>query len=237
MYAAAVEGAGGTAVEVPLGLSAAELQKLAATVQGVCLPGSPADLNPAYWGAETDPATAPADPAREANDFFWLEHAQKAGKPLLAICYGVQSLNTWRGGTLVQDLSPVPVNHSAGRSVAVAHSALIPELSLLGRILAEDSEAAEEAPAADGFLRLPINTSHHQAIGVPGDGLRIVARCPEDGVVEAIENNVDYVSPEGASVEKQWLLGVQWHPERSCDISAASRAIFRAFVQAARAIS
>lgn len=236
MYAAAVEQSGGVPVEVPLGMAAAELRQLAETIHGVCLPGSPADLSPAYWGAEVDPATSPSDPAREANDFFWLEHAQKSRKPVLAICYGVQALNTWRGGTLVQDLSPVPVNHSAGRAVAIAHSALIPRMSLLGRVLLEDAAAVAEAPTTDDFLRLPVNTSHHQAIGVPGEGLRIVARCPDDAVIEAVENEPDYISPEGTPVQRQWLLGVQWHPERSFDISAGSRAIFHALIRASAAV-
>ena len=233
MYAAAVEQAGGEAVEVPLGLAAAELQAIAESCTGFCLPGSPADVNPAYYGAEVDPATSPADPAREAYDFFMLEHAQRHGKPVLAICFGVQSLNAWRGGTLVQDLLPMPVNHAAGSKVAVAHSVLIPAESLLGEVLLADAQSRIEAPSGDGFLRLPVNTSHHQAVGTPGEGLRIVARCPEDGVIEAVENDPAYVSPEGVHVGKQFLIGVQWHPERSYDISAASRTLFSRLVSAA----
>ncbi len=238
MYAAAVERSGGEAVEVRLGLPASEMQRIANTCHGVCLPGSPADVNPAYWGGEVDPATSPADPAREANDFFFLEDAEKHGKPVLAICYGMQSLNAWKGGTLVQDLTPVPVNHSAGAKVAVAHTVLVPEHSLLGVCLKATPKGREEislpaddtnTPVEQRYLRLPVNTSHHQAVGVSGDGLRIVARCPEDGVIEAVEFGLEHVE----SPVRQFVLGVQWHPERSYDISAASREIFRRFVSEA----
>ena len=233
MYATAVERSGGEPVEVPRGLPASALEKLAETCQGYCLPGSPADVNPAYYAADVDPAIAAADPAREACDFFLLEHAQKHGKPVLAICFGMQALNAWRGGTLVQDLLPMPVNHSAGSKVAVAHTVLIPQESTLGDLFCEDDDARAEAPKTDGYLRLPVNTSHHQAVGVPGEGLRIVARCPEDGVIESVENDAAFISPEGSSVSGQFLLGVQWHPERSYDISAASRMLFNRLVQAA----
>ena len=73
------------------------------------------------------------------------------------------------------------------------------------------------------MLHLPVNSSHHQAIATAGDGLRVVARSPEDGVVEAVE---------GASngVGGRFVVGVQWHPERTFDESAASRALFARFV-------
>ena len=36
-------------------------------------------------------------------------------------------------------------------------------------------------------IGLPVNSSHHQAVERPGDGLRVVARCPADNVIEAVE--------------------------------------------------
>jgi putative glutamine amidotransferase len=53
-----------------------------------------------------------------------------------------------------------------------------------------------------------------------------VARCPDDGVIEAVE-----IDPAMFHVEHpQFLLGVQWHPERSYEISATSRALFARLV-------
>lgn len=223
-YAAAVSEAGGEPVEIALGREERQLREVAGGCDGFCLTGSPADVDPVRYGAEREPATAPADVQRESADFLLLDHAERLLKPVLGVCYGAQSMNVWAGGTLVQDLHPVPVNHSAGSRVAVAHAAQVVETSQLGAMLEE-----EEAPLNNGFLRLPVNTSHHQAVASPGDGFRVVARCPDDGVIEAIEKT------GGDFGSRVWMLGVQWHPERSVAISGASRALFRQLVQEARA--
>ena len=54
-----------------------------------------------------------------------IQDAHNLYKPILAICFGTQILNVWRGGTLVQDLTVMPVNHGAGGKVAIAHSAAV----------------------------------------------------------------------------------------------------------------
>jgi putative glutamine amidotransferase len=221
-YAAAVERAGGEPVELPLTLPPSSIIELVNTCHGILLPGSPADVDPQKYGQEVVEATAPADPPREAVDELLMEHAHNLSKPLLGICYGAQILNVWRGGTLVQDLTPMPVNHSAGGAVAIAHAVAIAPASLLGSLL-----LPEEAPLQEGFLRLPVNSSHHQAVGIPGDGLRIVARSTQDGVIEAIE------ATQSGEWSDHFILAVQWHPERSCEISAASRAIFARLVREA----
>ena len=225
-YAKAIEQSGGEPVEIPLSGTPAEIAKLASSCQAVLLPGSPADVNPHKYGQELDPATAPADLPRENVDELLLQDAHNLYKPILGICYGTQMLNVWRGGTLIQDLTgPLPVNHEAGRSVAIAHSAAIASNSALSAMI-----TSEETTEVDGFLRLSINSSHHQAIGTPGDNLRIVARCPQDGVIEAIEGGQSQ-----GNANEHFVLGVQWHPERSFEISPSSKALFVRFVKEAAA--
>ena len=223
-YALAVERAGGEAVKVDLNLRQAQIADLITSCQGYLLPGSGADVNPEKYGQEMHPECAPTDNARESVDELLLQDAHSLYKPLLCICFGIQSLNVWRGGTLVQDLAVVPVNHRAGRSVAIAHTVAIAPQSLLGELV-DKNEVSE----VEGFLRLPVNSSHHQALGIAGDGLRVSARCPQDAVLEAVEGGQ---AMEGA--EAHFVLGVQWHPERSTDISPTSRAIFDRFVMEAR---
>ena len=216
-YADAVRASGGTPVEIALDLPHSELVALADSCDAILLPGSPADVDPARYGQTPEETTAPADAAREAVDRYLLEQALHTGKPVFGICFGTQMINVYFGGTLVQDLAPMPVNHPAGRAVAVAHTVAVDRASLL----AESIDHAE-LTEVDGELRLPVNSSHHQAVGIAGSKLRVTARCPQDGVAEAVELPGD-----------DFLLGVQWHPERTFHSSASSRALFTRFVHEA----
>jgi putative glutamine amidotransferase len=217
-YERAVSLAGGEPVRVPLDRSQDETLKLMATCDGVLLPGSNADVDPARFRAPKSPHTAAADPRRDAVDDLLLEDAYKQRKPVLGICYGLQSLNVYRAGSLVQHIpeflpeaARAKVDHEAGKKAAVAHSVEIDPNSKLARIVAETH---------GGPLVVPVNSSHHQSADEIGQGLRIVARCPDDGIIEALEGT----APD------HFVLAVQWHPERSVDDDPASRAIFRALI-------
>jgi putative glutamine amidotransferase len=205
-YAHAVEACGGVAVAVDLAASPTDVARLANTCAGILLPGSPADVNPQKYGQEPVPECAPPDAAREAVDELLLQDAFNLHKPLLCICYGTQSLNVWKGGALTQHLTG-EINHEAGRSVSDAHAVAISSASEhLGRF----------APSAQ------VNSSHHQAVSVPGDGFSVVATAP-DGTIEAMEQP-----------GRHFVLGIQWHPERTLE-NPVSRAIFEDFVHAASA--
>lgn len=235
-YAAAVEKSGGEPIEIPLDEPPATTAKLIAGCQGILLPGSGADVDPQRYGQTAETQTAPADPARENVDELLLEDAHNLRKPIFTICFGTQMLNVWRGGSLIQHLNPEasPVNHRR-RGVPVAHEAAIAPDSLLAQTIATAevgsarSAASEQRTTNNGQLAIPVNSSHHQAIATPGKGLRVSAHSPEDGVIEAIENAPG--TPGG------FVLGVQWHPERTYDSSAASRALFSRFIAEATAWS
>ncbi len=216
-YERAVRSAGGEPVVIPVNATSAEIAQAVKACDAVLLPGSPADVDPEKYGAVRQPETAPADPFRDNTDELLLQDAFNMRKPVFGICYGLQSLNVWRTGTLNQELPP-GVNHNAGRKVEQAHRVQIDGKSKLAKILREAGALPES-----NELAFPVNSSHHQAPENLGDGLRLVAWCPEDGVKEAVEG----ISPD------QFVLGVQWHPERTYDSDPASRAMFRAFVQAA----
>jgi putative glutamine amidotransferase len=219
-YAAAVEEAGGIPVVVPLHVSQEEQAQLIAGAQGVLLPGSPADVNPEKFGEPIDPKSEPADPLREAADELLLQDAFNLQKPIFGICYGMQSMNVWRGGSLVQHLQTA-VNHAPGRQVAEAHPIAVAP----GSLLAELVETAQSAMSP-----VLVNSSHHQAVARVGDQLHPVAISPLDGTVEAVEGSSSsgHPAPGGS-----FVLGVQWHPERTFDSSPLSRELFRAFVEAA----
>ncbi len=219
-YFHALLSSGAVGVPIPLDASAATIAKLVASCSGVLLPGSPADLNPQKYGEAPVPECAAPDPAREAVDELLLQDAFHLGKPLFGICYGVQSLNVWKGGSLIQHLPKVTsVDHDPGPGILSAHSVhLTPSSNLAGIVGADHDLVSITEPAAT-----IVNSSHHQAVSVLGEGLRVTARCSEDETIEALEGTSD----------DHFVLGVQWHPERSFDASAASRHLFRAFVEAA----
>jgi putative glutamine amidotransferase len=123
----------------------------------------------------------------------------------------MQSLNVWCGGSLLQDLQ-TGVIHRASRAVEEAHAV----------VLGPDTRLSSLLPAeAKGVLQ--VNSTHHQAVRLAGDRLRIAAVSPLDGVVEAVELNS----------LTHFVVGIQWHPERTLEQSAFSRSVFDAFVRAA----
>ena len=215
-YEAAVRMAGGEPVRISLDQLSGAIMRTLATCDGVLLPGSKADVDPATYGAARDPHTANADAKRDAIDKVLLDHAYQHRKPVLGICYGLQSLNVHRRGTLVQHIES-KINHEAGRAVPRAHEVQIEPSSRLGEIVG----TIKPAP-------IPVNSSHHQSADAIGEGLRVVAYSPTDGIVEAIEGT----SPD------HFVLAVQWHPERSVDepdaLGDSARKIFQHFIDRAR---
>src|SRR5216684_2287739 len=195
-YERAVEQAGGEPVRIPLDQPSAEVMKIEVLkimggCDGILLPGSKADVDPARFGAPRSPHTAAADPRRDAVDELLLRDAYSRRKPVLGICYGLQSLNVYRAGSLIQHIPD-----------------FLPE-ELRKRV---DHEAGKN---------VPVNSSHHQSTDAIGSGLRISARCPDDGIIEALEG----------TASDHFVVAVQWHPERSVDADESSRAIFRALIK------
>ena len=219
-YEHAVRFAGGVPIRVPLDITEDEVKRLAEQCDGVLLPGGAADIDPAKYRMARHPKTELADPHREAVDQLLIEEAYEQRKPILGICYGMQILNVFRSGSLLQHIES-KINHEAGRKVKVAHQIEVDGDSRLGSMLGPVIEQS----AGEKKISIPVNSSHHQSADVVGGGLRVVATCPDDGIVEAIEGT----SPE------HFVLGVQWHPERSLENDASSPAIFRALIENARA--
>lgn len=213
MYLRSVENAGGVAVQIPLDLGANDLERRALELDAILLPGSPADVDPGRYHAGRHRQTADADIHREATDLALLRHCFDQGKPVLAICYGVQILNVYLGGSLVQDI-PSEVQ------TAIEHRWPAGEREPYHGVRLE--KASRMAP---GQPEARVNSSHHQSIREPGRGLSVTARA-DDGVIEAVE----------LAGDASWVIGVQWHPERMTEDALAQK-LFQDFVAAARTVT
>lgn len=212
-YIAALQSSGATPVLIPLHERQDRVAKLLSTTQGVLLPGSRYDVDPERYSELRIPQCGPSDPGRTAVDELLLQDAFNLRKPVLAICHGLQTLNVWLNGTLIQDLDTVThtqVDHSPGRDVVDAHPIQIVANSRLSHLATSDEQ---------------VNSSHHQAIAKLGDRLLISAICLADGIVEAVELD----SPD------HFAIGVQWHPERTFAAKSLSRSVFRTLIQSAEA--
>lgn len=213
-YEEAVQEAGAEAVLLPLG-DPKKLNERLGGLDGFVLPGSPADIEPEKYGAKDLGVSAEADVPRELTDRAILEHAFREQKPVLAICYGCQLLNVYLGGTLVQD-----VQTETGTGVAHRKKDITPEPK-------EDPEhevrfeKGSRLAELNGEERAIVNSSHHQSILKPGRELEITGRA-SDGIVESVEWDSD----------RNWVVGVQWHPERMKG-DGLSRKLFTELVAAA----
>ena len=212
-YLRAVRAAGGRPVQVSLLSSPAKLRQLAQTLDAIVLPGSPADVNPKKYGAKRHRKSGKPDAKRENTDFALLKHALPAGKPVLAICYGVQSLNVHLGGSLIQDI-PSELRRPLVHSRSDHHADATHQVRIQGGRLAKLA----------GRTKVTVNSLHHQSVRRPGRGLRVTARAP-DGVIEAVEGT------RGPA----WVVGVQWHPERMPDDALAGKLFKRLVSEASRA--
>ena len=218
-YFEAVQRAGGKPEHVSLGLSEEELKQQAASLAAFVLPGSPADVDPARYGEPRHAKTKTLDADRDRTDSAILEHALAAHKPVLAICYGCQILNVHQGGTLVQDIQAEKAGTDAHGKTDLAANATTKDLEHEAT-LAEGSQLQKLAGATEAR----INSSHHQSIERPGEKLRVTARGT-DGIIEGVELESAH----------DWVVGVQWHPERMPDDAFAQK-LFEDFVGAARKV-
>lgn len=192
-YIEAVARAGGAAVVLPIQDPACAADVIG-RVDAVVLSGG-GDVAPERYGATPHPAVGGVHEERDAWEVAVIAAARAGGRPVLAICRGLQVLNVALGGTLIQHLP----EHQAGagdphflpdRFDVASHHVEVLAGSRLAKVL--DRE------------RVAVNTLHHQAIDRVADGL-VVSACDQHGIIEAVE------------ISDEPVLGVQWHPELIAD--------------------
>ena len=212
-YSEAVEAAGGVPIHIPLIPDREYLSALFDRLDGLVFSGSDSDLDPAFYGEDSHPKLGPVFPERDQTDLMLLELAETLAMPVLAICFGMQSLNVSRGGTLIQDIESQvtnPIKHEQGQVYSrPSHSIKIEADSLLAQL------------AAGASVR--VNSSHHQAVAKVGRDLRVIASAPDDVIEAVVDTRTD-----------RFVLGVQWHPEVAWQQDRLSQAIFSQFNEASK---
>jgi putative glutamine amidotransferase len=211
-YLDAILWAGALPLMIPTLDDSEIIEEYVSRVHGILLPGSPTDIDPKHYGSAAHEKLGKLYPERDATDFAILDLAEyEKDLPVLGICFGIQSLNVHRGGSLVQDIPALvekAVTHDEEDDKPGArHMIRIAQNSLIAQ-LASGSE-------------MEVNSYHHQAIDKPGRNLRPVAFA-NDGVIEAVEDTTG-----------RFIVGVQWHPERGWREDPFSKALFSKFIEQA----
>jgi putative glutamine amidotransferase len=178
------------------------------TLHGLLIPGSPADVDPAWYGEEPHPRLGPVNPLRTNFEIQLVRLALTRELPVFGICGGSQVLNVALGGTLYQDIvAQVGKAYKHSASPEPAHTIDIVPGTRLAAILET--------------LEMRVNSLHHQAVKIPGRGLMISASA-RDGIIEAVE-----------MADRPFVIGVQWHPERRFAEDETAQRLFSAFVHEA----
>lgn len=210
-YCEALEGNGAIPLHIGLIPKKDYIKRVLEKVDGILLPGSDTDVDPLRFGQEPHPKLKRIIYEKEETDLMILGEAEKLKIPVLGICFGMQVLNVFRGGTLIQDIEnevPNCIKHEQGIPLARnSHTIDVESDSFLSSIATDEKTL--------------VSSHHHQAIGKIGKNLRATAWA-KDGVVECIEDTENEV----------FNLGVQWHPELSWNREPLSKKIFESFVTA-----
>ena len=163
---------------------------------GMILPGSVCDINPALWGEENTHCNGIND-ALDAGQKAMMDKAIELGIPVIGMCRGIQFINVYFGGSLIQHLNAY-----------LAHRHYSPDR--YHRVLTEPGSFLEELYGPE----LMVNSRHHQAVGRIGKGLKRIARW-EPCDWEHPQEDWETESTEAIQHETLPIIGLQWHPERS----------------------
>ena len=207
-YFEGIEEAGGIPVMLPLTDDPEAIARLAETCDGVLFTGGH-DVSPEVYGETPREVCGACCPGRDRMERLLLDEALRRDLPVLGICRGSQLLNVSQGGTLV--------NHIDGHRVDLGNGNM--------GFMDEKVELVPDAQIAEilgGAGTIGVRSAHHQTVETPGAGLTVAAYA-HDNSIEAIEH-----------AEKQWVIGLQWHPEEASANVDHRRHIFQSLITQAR---
>lgn len=206
-YIDAVIQSGGIPFVIPLSENEKNVFEALEQIDGLILSGG-TDINPKYYGEENVGKSLGINDFLDKCEAVVIRLAMEADIPVLGICRGMQALNVFCGGSLIQDIP-------SERGVYITHSIDKPDMAFHKISI----EKASPLSDAIGFGNIIINSYHHQAVkNVAAD----FSSCAisEDGIIEAIYHK-----------NKKFVLGVQWHPERSHETASDNKKIIDYFIK------
>ena len=170
------------------------------------------DIEPSFYNESRIPECGKSSLERDEFELLAFSYAMSTGKPILGICRGCQLMNVALGGTLCQD---IPTSYKA----ALRHTS-----DSIADPTLHEIDIPVESPIFKiaGAPRVKINSFHHQCVDRLGDGLQVLATST-DGIPEGVYLDGD-----------RYLIGVQWHPERSYKSEAFDAGIFYSLIEAAK---
>jgi putative glutamine amidotransferase len=211
-YSEAVAAGGGAPLLVPCMADEEQLRSVLDVCQGLLITGG-VDVDPQCYGNEPHRALGQISPERDRLDEVAVAWAMSdPGLPVLGICRGIQSLNAFCGGTLIQDI-PSEVTG------ALKHGQQAPRWHGTHTLTVESGTLLAEIVGTEPLL---VNTFHHQAVREAAPGWSISARAA-DGVVEAIEDRAG-----------TFRVGVQCHPEHMIRHEPRLLRLFERFIAEAK---
>lgn len=207
-YVQSVKRAGGVPIVLPVIDSSEKIKEYANLIDGLILTGGH-DVNPLIYGEEPDIKLTEILPRRDFLDYELIKYTTQLNKPILAICRGMQILNTYYGGTLYQDNSYCKTFH-------IKHSQVYTPDVPTHTIKIEPNSIMEKVFGSHAT----VNSFHHQSVKGLAEGFKITAEA-KDGIIEAIEKNPS----------EQWCVGVQFHPEILSFKDEKMQELFNVFVK------
>lgn len=214
-YSHAIEQAGGIPVLIPFLDDVTSLENLLVRLDGVLLSGG-VDIVPERYAEEPHPMLRRTSAELDEFEFTLADWILREDMPVLGVCRGMQLLNVVLGGTLYQDLDSL---HPGGMEHCYQK---LPRNTISHDVFVEPGSRMEKVL---GTRQFGVNSLHHQAVKMPGKGVRITGRA-EDGIPELME-----------VPSYRFVMAVQFHPEEIYMKENACADLFSAFVHACNSAS
>lgn len=205
-YTDSITNAGMTPLMFPSSLHPEVAPSLVRVVDGVLISGGD-DIDPSSYDSENTDSKG-VSKAADSFEIAVVHAARDQGKPVLAICRGLQLLNVALGGSLLQEVTSAGGVHDL---ISRDHE----EMNARRHVVSFEADAT--LAGIYGAAEAKVNTLHHQGVDRVADELIVEGRT-DDGLIEAARFGGDW-----------WALGVQWHPER---LEGDHQEIFSAFRRA-----